>query len=278
VDHVLTTERLVLRPVTAQDHAALLAHWTAPEVRRFLFDGEMLSSAEVTEAIDDSARDFATAGYGLWLIQEKDRIDLVGSAGLRPLEDLGLEIFYSLAPGSWGDGYATRCTPRSTKPSAIRLRQPRTRSLRAFPARPQTRGHHSQRLNRASSSDWTGTSSSEESEDETAGHDTLPDIAPEPEAKVTADLKIVGDIVASNPHRDHNLRAPRPERPVVLAVDQSAEDLIAMGLAVLGTQHHTVRPGTKLRAGIVVAARVRRNQSLELVPLHIRHRRSLEHT
>jgi len=107
VDHVLTTERLVLRPVTAQDHAALLAHWAAPEVRRFLFDGVMLSSAEVTEAIDDSARDFAAVGYGLWLIQEKGRIDLVGSAGLRALEDLGLEIFYSLAPGSWGSGYAT---------------------------------------------------------------------------------------------------------------------------------------------------------------------------
>jgi len=27
--------------------------------------------------------------------------------GLRPLEDLGLEIFYSLAPGSWGKGDAT---------------------------------------------------------------------------------------------------------------------------------------------------------------------------
>jgi RimJ/RimL family protein N-acetyltransferase len=33
--------------------------------------------------------------------------DLVGTAGLRPLEDLGLEIFYSLVPGSWGQGYAT---------------------------------------------------------------------------------------------------------------------------------------------------------------------------
>jgi hypothetical protein len=26
---MLTTDRLVLRPVTARDHAALLAHWTA---------------------------------------------------------------------------------------------------------------------------------------------------------------------------------------------------------------------------------------------------------
>jgi [ribosomal protein S5]-alanine N-acetyltransferase len=107
VNHVLTTQRLVLRPVTIRDHAALLAHWAAPDVRRFLFDGVMPSPAEVSGAIEDSTRDFAAAGYGLWLIQEKDRTDLVGTAGLRPLEDLGLEVFYSLAPGSWGKGYAT---------------------------------------------------------------------------------------------------------------------------------------------------------------------------
>ena len=105
--HVLTTERLVLRPVTAQDHAALLAHWTLPDVRRFLFDGAALSAAEVTETIEDSVRDFAAGGYGVWLIGEEDGAGLVGTAGLRPLEELGLEIFYSLAPGSWGRGYAT---------------------------------------------------------------------------------------------------------------------------------------------------------------------------
>jgi len=107
VDHILTTERLVLRPVTDGDHAVLLAHWAAPDVRRFLFDGAALSAAEVGEAIETSSRDFAAAGYGLWLIREKDRPDLAGTAGLRPLDDLGLEIFYSLTPGSWGKGYAT---------------------------------------------------------------------------------------------------------------------------------------------------------------------------
>ena len=30
-----------------------------------------------------------------------------GAAGLRPLEDLGTEIIYSLAPHAWGRGYAT---------------------------------------------------------------------------------------------------------------------------------------------------------------------------
>ena len=107
VDHVLTTERLVLRPATAQDHVVLLAHWTLPDIRRFLFDGAALSAAEVTETIDDSVRDFATDGYGVWLIQEESRSELVGTAGLRPLEDIGLEIFYSLAPGWRGRGYAT---------------------------------------------------------------------------------------------------------------------------------------------------------------------------
>jgi RimJ/RimL family protein N-acetyltransferase len=107
VDHVLSTERLVLRPVTADDHAALLAHWTQPDVRRFLFDGAALSPAEVAETIEESVRDFAAHGYGIWLIELGSAAQLVGTAGLRPLEDSGLEIFYSLAPDAWGRGYAT---------------------------------------------------------------------------------------------------------------------------------------------------------------------------
>ena len=104
---MLSTERLSLRPVTADDQAALLAHWTQPDVRRFLFDGAALSAAEVTETIGESIRDFAASGYGIWLIELGSRAGLVGTAGLRPLEESGLEIFYSLAPGAWGHGYAT---------------------------------------------------------------------------------------------------------------------------------------------------------------------------
>jgi [ribosomal protein S5]-alanine N-acetyltransferase len=107
VSQILTTRRLILRPVSAADHAGLLAHWTAPEVRRFLFDGAALSPAEVTAVIEDSERSFAAAGYGLWLISERDGGELAGTAGLRPLEDLGLEVIYSLAPGSWGRGLTT---------------------------------------------------------------------------------------------------------------------------------------------------------------------------
>ena len=111
MDHLLSTERLVLRPVTADDHAALLAHWTQPDVRRFLFDGAALSAAEVAETIEESIGHFAARGFGIWLIEPGAGVGIaagpVGTAGLRPLEDLGLEIFYSLAPGAWGNGYAT---------------------------------------------------------------------------------------------------------------------------------------------------------------------------
>jgi RimJ/RimL family protein N-acetyltransferase len=107
MNDILTTERLNLLPVTAADHADLLSHWTTPDVRRFLFDGAVLSPDEITDVIEGSARSFAVAGYGVWLIRERDGTDLVGTAGLRPLEDLGLEVIYSLAPGAWGRGYAT---------------------------------------------------------------------------------------------------------------------------------------------------------------------------
>ena len=116
---MLSTERLVLRPVTGDDHPVLLAHWTEPDVRRFLFDGAPLSSAEVAETVEESIGDFAAHGYGIWLIELGSGTDsgpipgpspeagLVGTAGLRPLEESGLEIFYSLAPAAWGHGYAT---------------------------------------------------------------------------------------------------------------------------------------------------------------------------
>jgi ribosomal-protein-alanine N-acetyltransferase len=107
VSHVLETERLILRPVTVHDHTALLAHWTDPEVRRFLFDGELLSADEVMAVIADSESTFASSGYGIWVIEASGDLAMAGTAGLRPLEDAGIEIVYSLAPLAWGRGYAT---------------------------------------------------------------------------------------------------------------------------------------------------------------------------
>jgi [ribosomal protein S5]-alanine N-acetyltransferase len=107
VDYELRTERLDLRPVTVHDHTALLAHWTAQEVCRFLFDGEVLSAQEVRAVIADSEASFGAAAYGFWVIRERGQVALAGTAGLRSLDDAGIELVYSLAPPAWGKGYAT---------------------------------------------------------------------------------------------------------------------------------------------------------------------------
>ena len=106
VSHTLTTEHLVLQPATAADQDALLAHWTTPQVRRFMFDGAVLTEAEIAAAIAESTASFQAGGYGLWLLRPGGA-PLAGRPGLRPLEDLGLEIIWSLAPEAQGRGYAT---------------------------------------------------------------------------------------------------------------------------------------------------------------------------
>ncbi|RFU39345.1 N-acetyltransferase, partial [Actinomadura logoneensis] len=65
----LRTGRLALRPVGPGDHAALLAHWTGPLVRRHLFGDRRVSARQVTEIIAASRRDFAASGYGLWALR-----------------------------------------------------------------------------------------------------------------------------------------------------------------------------------------------------------------
>lgn len=116
MSRTLSTPRLILQPLTADDHAALLAHWTDPLVRRYLFDDKTLTAAEVTEIIAASRHDFAVTGYGLWAIRLRAACPhLIGVAGLRRMEDEeqldgpgppqpDVEIVYSLQPAHWGRG------------------------------------------------------------------------------------------------------------------------------------------------------------------------------
>jgi RimJ/RimL family protein N-acetyltransferase len=105
--NTVVLHRLTLRPVGRGDAAFLLSHWNEPVVRGFLFDGITHSADQISQVIADSMHGFATAGYGLWLISRTHDRDTVGTVGLRPLDDLGLEVFYSITPAFWGNGYAT---------------------------------------------------------------------------------------------------------------------------------------------------------------------------
>lgn len=60
------TSRLEVRPLVAADTEPLHALWTAPGVRRYLWDDEVIPLDRTSSVVPESIRLFETAGYGLW--------------------------------------------------------------------------------------------------------------------------------------------------------------------------------------------------------------------
>jgi len=111
-DDVLTTRRLRLRPFAREDVDALHAHWTHPEVRRYLWDGLVISREQAAEVVTASLASFALRGFGFWMIEPAGATTLVGFAGLRPIEQTpdDIELFYGLEPECWGRGFAVEAS------------------------------------------------------------------------------------------------------------------------------------------------------------------------
>ena len=103
----IRTERLVLKPVEPADLADLHAHWTEPQVRRFLWDGEVVSPDQVEEVIRMSGEMFGELGAGLWSVRESSSGAFLGCAGFWHFhEPPELELIISLSHARWGQGYA----------------------------------------------------------------------------------------------------------------------------------------------------------------------------
>ena len=114
----LDTERLRLTPFNMAHLDALHALWTDPDVRRYLWDGEVISRERAAEVITDSERNFAERGYGFWAMMLRGEFDaeagagdgaeaseLVGFCGYRVFEDSGEpELLYGVLPRYWGKG------------------------------------------------------------------------------------------------------------------------------------------------------------------------------
>lgn len=113
--HELETERLWLRPFTSGHLDDLHALWTDPEVRRYLWDGEVISRRRAAAMIADSERHFAQLGFGFWAMllkldpeQGSGPEAVVGFCGFRPFEeDGGPELLYGVLPRYWGKGLVT---------------------------------------------------------------------------------------------------------------------------------------------------------------------------
>ncbi|WP_456846227.1 GNAT family N-acetyltransferase [Cellulomonas sp. P5_C6] len=109
----LATDRLVLRPFTADEADLLIELDSDPAVMRFLSGGEPTAPEFVRDLVLPSI----LAGYerwegrfGLFAAQEKDGGAFVGWFCLRPEREGPLdevELGYRLRQEAWGKGYAT---------------------------------------------------------------------------------------------------------------------------------------------------------------------------
>jgi RimJ/RimL family protein N-acetyltransferase len=107
--HRLVTARLELRPCGPADVDALHALWTDPEVRRFLWDGEVIPRQRAAAAVADSAASFAREGFGQWVVRRAGTPEPVGFCGLRRVDD-EVELLYGLWPAHQGLGLASEAS------------------------------------------------------------------------------------------------------------------------------------------------------------------------
>lgn len=114
VTHSLETERLLLRPWTAEDVSLLAKLSSNPRVTRYIGDGHTWTALKAITVSDRALTHWRDHGFGWRVVLEVAtgvEIGLIalnrmgdGTAGLDPGEH---EIGWWLSPEHWGHGYAT---------------------------------------------------------------------------------------------------------------------------------------------------------------------------
>lgn len=101
----LHTPRLVLRPWTHEDLDGLHALWTAPEVRRYLWDDIVISRETAAEVLETHFA-FESLGIGCWKVDTGS--GTTGFCGFRLIGDgPDIELLYALKGELQGKGLAT---------------------------------------------------------------------------------------------------------------------------------------------------------------------------
>jgi [ribosomal protein S5]-alanine N-acetyltransferase len=105
---MLETERLVLRPLSADEVDSLHRISKEPNVRLYLWDNEPVSEATVKDIIAQSDRMLSEEKIGVFGVRMRGREDLLGFCGFVRLEGMQEpELWYELTQKVWGRGIAT---------------------------------------------------------------------------------------------------------------------------------------------------------------------------
>jgi RimJ/RimL family protein N-acetyltransferase len=102
----ILTERLGIRAFEPEDLHALHAVYGDPEVTRWIPAYPTLEHTR--RALDLHVRGARDGGPAFWAVIERSSGDLIGDAGLAPLDGgPDIELGYTLGRRWWGRGYAT---------------------------------------------------------------------------------------------------------------------------------------------------------------------------
>lgn len=106
------TERLLLRRPTAEDRVAYHAHFTHPEVERWLRPSPLppFNSGAIEELVAGDRAHWTDHSFGPWVLIERSSGAFVGRGGLHwtTVENVAMvELAWSVEPRLHGNGYAT---------------------------------------------------------------------------------------------------------------------------------------------------------------------------
>ncbi len=106
----LTTERLILRPITAGDYEAHARIVGDASVMHYIID-EPMTRAQAWWNIARYMGHWQIRGYGMYVAIEKATGEIIGHMGfLNPEGGRGFELGWILATSAWGKGYASEGT------------------------------------------------------------------------------------------------------------------------------------------------------------------------
>lgn len=114
---LITTERLTIRSISMDDHAAFCEVFTDPATMRYIGDGSIRDPDTIRQRMTQAIELENETGLAFWtaLLNQPDPAagapagTVIGDCGLVPIARIGpeIEIGYRLARRFWGRGYAT---------------------------------------------------------------------------------------------------------------------------------------------------------------------------
>jgi ribosomal-protein-alanine N-acetyltransferase len=105
----LLTARLRQRPYREEDLDRLWQVWTDPEVRRYLWDDQVIARDTAAATMHESIACTREHGFGHWAVTWRDDDAPIGFCGLRWRQEApaDVELVYGLDPALWGRGLIT---------------------------------------------------------------------------------------------------------------------------------------------------------------------------